>query len=169
MIDIADLLAANRAYAATHVGGGDARPRRRLAVITCMDARLDVLAMLGLRVGDAHVIRNAGARVTNDVLRSLALSTAVLGVDTALVVQHTRCGLAGVTDTELRRLTGADLSFLPIDDQAAALRDDVTALAGTPYLGGLRSITGFLFDVDSGALDDVVRWEREGGRRSGPG
>ena len=78
-----------------------------------MDARIDVFAVLGLHLGEAHVIRNAGGRVTDDVLRSLALSCHVLGVDTVVVMQHTKCGLAGVTDAELRELTGAELGFFP--------------------------------------------------------
>src|SRR3954451_16885983 len=104
------LLDPNRAYAAARASA-DPRPSRRLAVVTCMDARIDVFAVLGLHLGEAHVLRNAGGRVTDDVLRSLALSTQVLGVDTLLVMQHTKCGLAGVTDEDLRRLTKADLGF----------------------------------------------------------
>ena len=125
-----------------------------------MDARIDVLAVLGLHLGEAHVVRNAGGRVTGDVLRSLALSSGVLGVDTVVIMQHTGCGLAGVTDEELRRRTGSDLDFLPIADHAAALRADVDTLARTPYLSGLRTIAGFVYDVESGELGDVVRWER---------
>ena len=161
MIELDRLLEANRAHAATRgADHRDARPGRHLAVITCMDARIDVFAVLGLGLGDAHVIRNAGGRVTEDVLRSLALSTHVLGVNTAVVMQHTGCGLAGVTDEELRERTGADLGFLPIDDHAAALRDDVEALAVTPYLTPLTLIAGFIYDVDTGDVDDVVRWQR---------
>jgi carbonic anhydrase len=119
-----------------------------------------VFAALGLHLGEAHVIRNAGGRVTPDVLRSLALSCHVLGVETVVVMQHTRCGLAGVTDAELRELTGSDLGFLPIDDHAAALREDVDRLASTPYLSPLRVVAGFVFDVERGDVDDVVRWER---------
>jgi carbonic anhydrase len=162
MTEFSDLLAANRAYASARANVRDPRPGRRLAVITCMDARIDVFAVLGLHLGEAHVIRNAGGRVTDDVLRSLALSAGVLGVDTAVVMQHTKCGLAGVTDEELRRLTGSDLGFLPIDDHAGALREDIEVLAATPYLSGLRAIAGFVYDVESGHLDDVVLWEREG-------
>jgi carbonic anhydrase len=128
-----------------------------------MDARIDVFATLGLHLGDAHVIRNAGGRVTDDVLRSLALSTHVLGVDTVVVMQHTKCGLAGVTDDELRRITGAsDVRFLPIDDHAAALREDLDTLAKTPYLLPVKVIAGFVYDVESGEIDDIVRWERPG-------
>jgi carbonic anhydrase len=125
-----------------------------------MDARIDVFAVLGLHLGEAHVIRNAGGRVTDDVLRSLALSSGVLGVDTVVVMQHTGCGLAGVTDAELRALTGADLGFFPIDDHAEALREDVELLARTSYLPQLRRIAGLVYDVQSGELDDVIRWER---------
>jgi carbonic anhydrase len=84
----------------------------------------------------------------------------VLGVDTVVVMQHTKCGLAGVTDEELRQLTGADLGFFPIDDHAAALREDISLLSCTPYLNPLRMIAGVVYDVESGEINDVVRWER---------
>src|SRR5580765_8812674 len=160
MTQIARLLAGNEAYAAARANVADAKPNLRLAVITCMDARIDVFAALGLHLGEAHVIRNAGGRVTDDVLRSLALSSHVLGVDTVVVMQHTKCGLAGVTDEELRARTGADLGFYPIDDHAAALKEDVDLLSVTPYLTPLRRIAGLVFDVETGLIDDVVRWER---------
>ena len=160
MTDIARLLDDNKGYASARANVHDARPSRRLAVVTCMDARIDVFAALGLHLGEAHVIRNAGGRVTDDVLRSLALSCHVLGVDTVVVMQHTKCGLAGVTDEELRTRTGADLGFFPIDDHAAALKEDVDLLSATPYLSPLRRIAGFVFDVETGLIDDVVRWER---------
>jgi carbonic anhydrase len=154
------LLAANESYAAARANVADRRPGQHLAVVTCMDARIDVFAALGLHLGEALVLRNAGGRVTEDVLRSLALGLHVLGVDTVVVMQHTRCGLAGITDEELRSLTGADLGFFPIDDHAAALREDIDLLAGTPYLHPMQVIAGFVYDVESGEIDDVVRWER---------
>jgi carbonic anhydrase len=157
--EIEQLLAANKSYVPSDEAT-DARPSRRLAVVTCMDARIDVFAVLGLRLGEAHVIRNAGGRVTEDVLRSLALSTHVLGVDTVVVMQHTKCGLVGVTDDDLRRLTGADLGFLPIDDHAAALREDVGQLRDTPYLNRLVDIAGLVYDVETGRVDVVVAWDR---------
>src|SRR5258705_12588807 len=101
MTRISDLLSANLAYSAARANVADPRPGRRLAVVTCMDARIDVFAVLGLHLGEALVIRNAGGRVTDDVLRSLALSTHVLGVEAEGVMQHTNCGLAGVTADEL--------------------------------------------------------------------
>lgn len=154
------MLTANRAYAAARANVSDARPSEHLAIVTCMDARIDVFAVLGLHLGESHVIRNAGGRVTDDVLRSLALSSQVLGVDTVAVMQHTKCGLAGVTDDELRRLTGADFGFFPIDDHAAALREDIDILTSKPYLEPIHTIVGFVYDVESGEIDDVLRWER---------
>src|SRR3954471_10498454 len=160
MTQMQRMLTANEAYAAARANVGDARPSRHLAVVTCMDARIDVFAVLGLHLGDAHVIRNAGGRVTDDVLRSLALSSQVLGVNAVAVMQHTRCRLAGVTDDELRRLTGADLGFFPIDDHAAALREDIDILTSTPYLEPITTIAGFVYDVETGEINDLMRWER---------
>lgn len=160
MAEIAALLSANKGYAAARANVHDPKPSRHLAILTCMDARIDVFAVLGLHLGEAHVIRNAGGRVSDDVLRSLALSCHVLGVDTVVVMQHTKCGLTGVTDEELQRLTGANLGFLSIDDHAGALREDIDLLTSTPFLSPLRVVAGFVYDVESGELDDVVRWER---------
>jgi carbonic anhydrase len=159
-MEIAALVAANHSYAAARANVADANPSRHLAVLTCMDARIDVFAALGLHLGEAHIIRNGGGRVTDDVLRSLALSSHVLGVHTVVVMQHTKCGLAGVTDEELRRRTGADLGFFPIDDHAEALRQDVQTLTEKAYLSPVRVIAGFIFDVESGEITEVTRWER---------
>ena len=138
----------------------DPLPARRLGVLTCMDARIDVLAALGLELGDAIVLRNAGGRVTDDVLRSLAVATHKLDVESVVVMQHTQCGVLGVTDDDLQTLTGADLDFFPIDDHAAALRADVELLATRPYLERVQGISGFVYDVVSGEVEDVVRWQR---------
>jgi carbonic anhydrase len=159
---IARMLEANAGYAAARANVALGRPGQRLAVVTCMDARIDVFAVLGLHLGEANVIRNAGGRVTEDVLRSLALATHVLGVDTVVVMQHTKCGLAGVTDDELRRLTGADLGFLPIDRHSDALREDIDVLVAQPFLGLVNDIAGLVYDVETGEIEDVMRWKREG-------
>ena len=163
MTEVARLIEANEQYAAARAAVADGRPSRKIAVVTCMDARIDVFAALGLHLGEALVIRNAGGRVTDDVLRSLALATHVLGVDAVVVMQHTKCGLGGVTDEELQRITGADVGFLPIADHEQALREDLDTLASTPYLGPVKVIAGFVFDVDTGQIADVVRWERPAG------
>ena len=161
MAELDNMLDSNREFAAGYDKGQlPMPPARGVAIVTCMDARIDPAKALGLDIGDAHVIRNAGGRVTPDVLRSLALSSGVLGVHTVVVMQHTKCGLAGVSDQELRALTGADLGFYPIDDHAAALREDLQVLVNTPYLVRVRVIAGLVYDVESGKLEDVVRWER---------
>jgi carbonic anhydrase len=160
MTEVDRVVHANQAYAAARAAVADPRPSRHLAVVTCMDARIDVFAALGLNLGEAHVIRNAGARVTEDVLRSLALSCHELGVDTVVVMQHTMCGLSGTTDDHLRSRTGADLDFLAIEDHEASLSHDVEALAAKPYLGPVKLIAGFLYDVEGGGITEVARWER---------
>jgi carbonic anhydrase len=160
MNEMERILGANAAYAAARSNVGSPKPLRRLAVVTCMDARIDVFAVLGLHLGEAHVIRNAGGRITDDVLRSLALSIHVLGVDTVVVMQHTKCGVAGVSDEQLRAMTGADLDFFAFDDHAAALREDVDVLTSTAYLAPLTTVAGLVYDVETGELDDVIRWAR---------
>jgi carbonic anhydrase len=160
MTELGRLLADNEAYAASHRNIVDPHPSRHLAIVTCMDARIDVFAALALDLGEAHIIRNAGARVTDDVLRSLTVSSHLLGVDTVIVMQHTNCGLAGVTDDELQGRTGAELAFLPIDDHARALHEDIESLTNKPYLEPLKIIAGFVYDLESGRVAEVVRWQR---------
>ena len=158
-----DLLAGNARYAERfHDGGLGAVPARHLAVVTCMDTRLDVFALLGLHLGDAHVIRNAGGRVTDDVLRSLIVSIEVLGTTAVAVIQHTDCGMAKATDDQLRALVrerrGADpepVEFLTIDDHSEAILGDVAALRESPFLPSDIEVRGFLYDVRTGRLTPI--------------
>ncbi len=155
-----DLLEANRRYLAEfHSSGLPGTARRGLAVLTCIDSRIDPLAMLGLRAGDAKIIRNAGARVTGDALRSLVLATNLLGVTRVCVVHHTDCAMVGKTDDELRERIGAmrgvdatDFSFLASTDQLATLRADLEVISACPLLPPDLQVGGFVFDVHSGAL-----------------
>ena len=162
MNQIERLLDANAGYAAAIANVGNSTPgRRRLAVVTCMDARIDVFAVLGLHLGEAHVVRNAGGRVTDDVVRSLALSVPRARGrhgrrDAAHQVRARRRHRRGAP-----RRTGADLGFFPIDDHAAALREDIDLLSAHEVLRQLTTIVGFVYDVENGELDDVVRWNRE--------
>ena len=160
MPSVERLLTSNAGYAAARAQLDNARPSQHLAVVTCMDARIDVFAALGLNLGESHVIRNAGGRVTDDVLRSLAISCNLLDVNAVVVMQHTKCGLAGITDAELQERTGAELDFFSISDHGHALREDIDLLAAKPYLAPLRVIAGFVFNTETGVIDDVVRWER---------
>ncbi len=158
-----EVLEANAAYvAAFALGDRAAPPTRRVAVLACMDARLRPEDALGLSLGEAHVIRNAGGRVTDDVVRSLMLSTAVLGTREAAVVHHTDCGLLGMTNEILRaritELTGEDASevdFLPFDDAERTLLDDVLAIERDPRLA-FDAVSGFIYDVRSGRMREVV-------------
>ena len=147
---------ANEAYAAGFADGGlAAAPRRRLAVVTCMDARLDPLRFLGLEPGDAHVIRNAGGIVNDEALRSLAVSHHLLGTREALVVGHTDCGMTSFSNEELHERLGPaahGVDFQPFADVAARVRESVEAIRSTPLLPDAFAARGFVFDVETGRL-----------------
>lgn len=159
----ADVLAANATYADTvELPTLEPVAAKGLAVLTCMDSRIDPLAMLGLRRGDAKILRNAGARVTDDVLRTLVLASYLLGVDRVMVVAHTKCRMAGGSEQDVHQAIseagGPDtraLSFLTTQDQEAALAHDVQRVRSWPYLGRI-SVAGFLYDIDTGRLRRVT-------------
>jgi carbonic anhydrase len=158
----ADVLQANDEYAGRYRHAElEARAAKGLGVLTCMDSRIDPLAMLGLVPGDAKIMRNAGARVTQDVLRTLVLASHLLGVDRVMVVAHTGCRMAGGTEEDvhvaIRDAGGPDtrsISFLTTQDQEGALRADVQRVRSWPYLGKL-AVGGFLYDLDTGRLRRV--------------
>jgi carbonic anhydrase len=159
-----DLLAGNEAYAATYTGASlPGRAARGLALVTCMDSRLDPLAMLGLAPGDAKVLRNPGGQVTDDVLVALVLATHLLGVDRVLVAQHTDCRMAKVTDEQAHEVileqSGVDTRTLrlgTISDQRLALQRDVQRVRSSPYLAAGVAVAGGLYDVQTGRLSIVV-------------
>lgn len=155
------LLDANRTFAEGFSGGDmPKRPARQLFVLTCMDARIDPLRLLGLKLGDAHVMRNAGGRVSDDALRSLVLSSALLGTREVVVIHHTDCGLGATTDEQLRRDLadqGIDVGNLWIgafDDLDASVREDVATLH-TSLAAADIAVTGYVYDVRTGALRAV--------------
>ncbi len=158
----ADVMAANAAYAADFgLAGLEPRAARGIAVLTCMDSRIEPLAMLGLAPGDAKILRNAGGRVTDDVLRTLVVARYLLGVDRVLVVAHTRCRMAGGTEQDVhaavRAAGGPDtrsIPFLVAEDQLQALRADVQRMRSWPYLTDV-TVGGFLYDVDTGRLSRI--------------
>jgi carbonic anhydrase len=158
-----EVLQANEAYVAKGEHPSlDVRPARHLAVVTCMDARIAAFPVLGLQLGDAHVIRNAGARVTDDVLRSLALSTHVLGTRKVLVVGHTRCGLYdpdGRIDATLTDLMGRppfNQTWGTFADPEVSIRTDCRRLLAWPDRPDGFLVAGYLLDIDSGQLQPVV-------------
>lgn len=157
------VLAANRAYVDSGVHTDlPVRPARRLAVITCMDSRIPAFPVLGLQLGEAHVLRTAGARVTDDVLRSLALSTHVLGTRHALLVGHTDCGLhdpdgtIASTLTELMGHPPFHQSWGTFTDPAAALRNDGERLLMWPDRPDDFEVAGLLLDIETGQLETVM-------------
>ena len=160
----ADLLAANARYAESFdLAGFDGVAHAGVAVVTCMDSRIDPLGMLGLRPGDAKMLRNPGGRVTDHALLALVLGVNLLGVERVLVVPHTRCAMASASEAELReqvgKASGQDASwetFGAIEDQEAALRDDVARVRAHPLIPGSVAVGGFLYDVDTGRLTQLV-------------
>jgi carbonic anhydrase len=157
-----DVLAANASYArGFRLGGLQARAARGLAVVTCIDSRIEPLAMLGLAPGDAKIVRNAGARVTDDVLRTLVLADYLLGVDRVMIIGHTDCRMAAGDEDDVHAAIDAaggpdtrSLSFLVTADQEVTIRLDVQRVRSWPYLTNLE-VGGFLYDVAHGSLSRI--------------
>lgn len=158
-----DLLAANRAYADTFdLAGFDGIARAGVAIVTCMDSRIDPLNLVGLKAGDAKIFRNPGGRVGSEALEALVLATHLLNVDRILIVPHTRCAMALSTEAELRERVGASagkdaswMSFHAISDQERALRTDLATVRSHPLIADGTLVGGFIYDVDSGLLHPV--------------
>lgn len=163
MAAIDELLEANRAYASHFDKAHLAMPpRRRVAIVTCMDARIVPSRQLGLEEGDAHVIRNAGGRA-QDALRSLIISQQLLGTREVAVIHHTDCGMLTFRNEELRAklrdaqgADAADVDFLPFTDVEQSVRDDVAFLRASPFIPREIPIRGFVYDVRSGSLSEVA-------------
>ncbi|MGH3413319.1 MAG: beta-class carbonic anhydrase [Marmoricola sp.] len=162
--DFDDLLSANRTYADEFalkdlpgVAG------RGLAIVTCMDSRIDPLAILGLRAGDAKVVRNPGGRVDDTALESLVLACHLLQATRIMIVPHTRCAMASSTLEQVRERVGAsagqDVAWQPfgmVADQEATLREDVHRVTSHPLIPDSVAVAGFRYDVDTGLLDRLV-------------
>ena len=160
-MDVIDgLLSNNRAFAEQFPHGEhlDIRPRRKLAVVACMDSRLDVFAALGLDQGEAHVLRNAGGVITDDMIRSLAVSQMRLGTREILLIHHTDCGMEKVTDdgfrAELQELSGMAPSFAieSFTDLDENVRQSIRRIRNSPFIPHRDKVRGFVYDVDTGAL-----------------
>jgi carbonic anhydrase len=155
------LLDANRRYAAEfHDPGMDARPVLHVAVVTCMDARLDVHALLGLKLGDCHVIRNAGGVVTDDTIRSLTISQRALGTRSVVLIHHTGCGLLGLTE-DFRRELEEEVGIRPswavecFTDLDQDVRQSMARVRTSPFVPHTDQVRGFVFDVKTGLLREV--------------
>jgi len=156
-----DLLAANRTYAATFdLAGFDGIAHAGVAIVTCMDSRLDPLRMVGLKAGDAKIFRNPGGRVTSPALEALVLGVHLLGVQRILIIPHTRCAMTRHTELELREKVGESAgvdatwqAFGVIDDPITALAEDVQRVRSHPLIPDSVLVGGFMYDVDTGLLD----------------
>jgi carbonic anhydrase len=166
MVVLPELLAANERYATTFARGDlPMPPARKVAILVCMDARIDPAKALGLEEGDAHVIRNAGGRAA-EALRSLAISQELLGTREVVVIHHTDCGMLTFTNDGIRqRLAGnvgaaaaaqaAQIDFLPFADLEQSVRDDVATITSSPLIRDDIPVSGFIYDVHSGRLNRV--------------
>ena len=160
MSDFDDLMVANAAYAETFDHGGfDGVAHAGIAIVTCMDSRIDPLRMLGLSHGDAKIFRNPGGRITPQALEALVLCVHLLGVNRVLIVPHTRCAMASATEAELQERVsasaGSDASwqaFHVVPDQLGALEEDVQKVRAHPLVPDTVKVGGFLYDVDTGRL-----------------
>ena len=158
-----ELLAANERYAAGFTKGDlSMPPGRKVAVLTCMDARLHPEKFLGLDEGDAHVIRNAGGRASDDALRSLIISYKLLGTREFVVIHHTDCGMLTFKNDQLRDMLRNDLNadasgidFLPFSDLDESVRQDVQTIRSSPLIPDDITVSGFVFDVKTGRLREV--------------
>lgn len=159
-----EFLQSNETYAAEFSAGGKPMPpARRVAVVTCMDARLHPEQALGIELGDAHVIRNAGGRAA-DAIRSLVISERLLGTTEIVVLHHTDCGMLTFSNEQLAAKVRSDLGqdvsgqdFLPFADLEQSVRDDVALLRGSPLIPPDIAISGAIYDVDTGKVREVTR------------
>lgn len=157
-----ELVANNRHFATGFADHGLAlSPRRHLAVVACMDSRMDIFQMLGLAHGDAHIIRNAGGVVTDDVVRSLVVSQRLLGTREVILVHHTNCGLQTVTEDEFKHEIEEECGIRPwwalesFRDPVQSVRQNMKRLRLSPFIVHKVNIRGFVYDVDDGTLREV--------------
>ena len=157
-----EYLSNNATYAASFEGPLPLPPSRGVAVVACMDARLDVAAVLGIREGEAHVIRNAGGVVTPDEIRSLAISQRLLGTREIILIHHTDCGMLTFTDDEFREAIADETGVKPewaaeaFDDLAEDVRRSIARIKSSPFVPHTDQVRGFIFDVATGQLEEVT-------------
>ena len=157
-----ELLANNARYAESFDGSLPIPPAKHVAVVACMDARLHVSSVLGLNEGDAHVIRNAGGVVTDDVIRSLAISQWLLGTEEIILIHHTDCGMLTFTDDGFKRQLQENTGIKPawaaeaFTDLEEDVRQSIARIKASPFVPKKDAIRGFIFDVDTGKLNEVT-------------
>jgi carbonic anhydrase len=159
VIDV--IVAANRAYAAGFPGPLPTAPAHHLAIVSCMDSRIDLFDSLGLALGEAHIIRNAGGVVTDDVIRSLTISQRKLDTREIALIHHTDCGLLRITDDSFSEELAQEVGMKPtwpiesFTDPVVSVRRSMMRVRTSPFIPSTRSVRGFVFDVATGLLEEV--------------
>jgi carbonic anhydrase len=162
MSAVDDYLTNNAQYAQSHVDGVPGQPARHIAVVACMDSRMNVPALLGLTDGDAHVLRNAGGVVTDDMVRSLTISQRLLGTREIMLIHHTDCGMKKTTEDQFKAAVEADTGIRPpwaveaFTDAEQDVRQSIARLKASPFIPHKDAIRGFVFDVATGKLHEVL-------------
>ncbi|SDY14171.1 carbonic anhydrase [Amycolatopsis xylanica] len=157
-----ELLANNARYTESFTGPLPLPPSKHVAVVACMDARINVYGVLGLNEGEAHVIRNAGGVVTEDEVRSLAISQRLLGTEEIILIHHTDCGMLTFTDDEFKKSIQEDVGVKPswaaeaFSDLETDVRQSIARIKNSPFVPKKDHIRGFVFDVATGKLNEVV-------------
>jgi carbonic anhydrase len=156
-----DLLKANERYVSGFPGSRPKYPSQKIAILTCMDTRLDIFGALGLNIGEAHLMRNAGGIATDDVLRSLVISQRALGTEEIVVMQHTHCGMEGFDDEAFRGQLEQETGQRPewdvrgFDDVRASVQQSVELIRNCAWLPHRENVRGFVYDVDTARVDEV--------------
>jgi carbonic anhydrase len=163
--DLKRILSANREYARKFGEKGKLGivPARKIAILTCMDARIEPMRLAGLKPGDAHIIRNAGGRASDDAIRSLVISNRLVGTNVWLVIHHTGCGIEGLTNEKMAGIANAPfesgeaayINWLTIGDRTESVRDDVRRLRSHPLTPPEVIVTGFMYDIETGLLAEI--------------
>ena len=163
MTDIKSIILENEKYAENFTGGNlPPHPSKKIAVLTCMDARISINEVLGLKVGEAHIIRNAGGIVTDDALRSLIVSHELLGTERIIIINHTECGMATFKDEDLQKRisekyksNASGIVFHTFDNLEENVKRQVDKIRNTPFLAYTVSVNGFVYDVKTGRIKEI--------------
>jgi carbonic anhydrase len=163
MTDINSIISQNKKYVENFTYGDlSPHPSEKIAVVTCMDARIPVNEVLGLRIGQAHIIRNAGGIVTEDALRSLIVSHEMLGTEKIIIINHTECGMATFKDQDLQKRisekynsNASDIKFHSFNDLEENVKDQIKKIRTSPFLSNIISVHGFIYDIKTGKIKEV--------------
>ena len=164
MTDVETIISQNMKYTENFTGKDlPPHPSKKIAGLTCMDARIMVNEVLGLKVGEAHIIRNAGGIVTDDALRSLIISHELLGTEKIIIINHTECGMATFKDKDLQKKlsekyhsNASDIKFHSFDDLEENVKNQIKRIESTPFLSNIVSVHGFIYDIKTGLIKEVL-------------